>query len=90
MQQWVLRVVIPDGKNNVVISLNQFTPIFGVTNRVQMTGTHTNVEHINHSITRLLQENKRMRGENNRFLATDGTGGQTKSQLDHLVMLVQL
>ena len=45
-------------KNNVMISLDKLTPIFGASNRVQMTGTHTNVDHADQSITRLVQENE--------------------------------
>ena len=85
-----LQGVIPNDRNNVVITLDKFTPIFGVSNRAQMTSTHTNVDHLDHGITRLLQENERMQFENNHPLAAVGIGSQTESQLDHLVMLVQL
>ena len=70
--------------------INKFTPIFGVSNRAQITGTHTNFKYVDQSITRLLQENERMRSKNNCFLTTVGIGSQTESNLDHLVMLVQL
>ena len=90
MSQWIIWVVVSNGNDNVLIPLQQVTKIFGVKFRVKMTGPHTNVDHVDRRLARLLDEHERMGSENNCLAISIGIGNQTKSTLDHHVVLVQI